>query len=198
MNQTPPGDQLLTDWHTRFSRAVHRWFLDRCNGRHHTADDLAQRTWTALASTLARGGYDASRSAPSTFVYAVMHNTWRQHAATLARDAHTAALSDNEPLPGESNPTDAAALAELVEYVRSLLTDHHRLDAETRSVLRLVGAGLSDRAMAERLGVSPSTAHERRRAALERVRRALAELARTDRSPPSANPAATKNKAGHE
>lgn len=182
-NRTPPGDQTLTDWHARFARAVRRWFLDRSGGRHDAADDLSQRTWAALTATLARGGYDPSRSAPSTFVYAVMHNTWRQHAAALARDARAPALAPDAPLPGESDPTDAAALAELVEQVRSLLTDPDRLEPDTRHVLGLIASGVSDRALAERLGVSPSTAHDRKRAALQQMRLALSEISQTAESP---------------
>ncbi len=184
MEDQRSGDSVLEEWHGRFGRAVSRWFGARC--RSQTAEDLAQKTWAALAATLARGGYDAGRSAPSTFVYAVMHNIWRQHAAALARagtGVAEGAGADERAAPGSPDLPDAVAEAEELDRVRFYVGERSPLDAATREVLRLVGAGATDRDLAVWLGVSASTAHARKRAALERLRGALEEGGRAQGGP---------------
>ncbi|MFN0011437.1 MAG: RNA polymerase sigma factor [Phycisphaerales bacterium] len=197
MTQTPASDPRLSDWHARFARAVARWFISKTAGRRDVADDLSQRTWLALTRSLAAGRYDPSLAAPSTFVYAVMHNIWRQHAATLARTHAQGPAKGSQTRPGESDEghgSDAAAGAELIEVVRELLTPaagSAGLDAETAHTLRLIAEGVSDRELASRLGVAASTAHARKQAALERLRLAIQE--RTPQIAPSAPGPHTKN-----
>lgn len=202
MTQTPASDPRLSDWHARFSRAVARWFAGKTAGRRDVADDLSQRTWLALARSLAAGRYDPALAAPSTFVYAVMHNIWRQHAATLARAHAPGHWSDRGVPPGGNDtathtPPDPAEGAELIEVVRELLTPAASaagLDAETTHTLRLIAEGVSDRELASRLGVAASTAHARKQAALRRLRTAIQE--RVPQITPSAHGSGAKNPRG--
>lgn len=186
-----PGDgssddarRLVESWYARMGRRVRGWFGERLPGREASADDLAQRTWAAIMGVVRAGRYDPSRAAMSTFVYAVMHNIWRQHSARLgATEMRLSDSADVETLPGE--PGDAVALAELLERVRGALRGDAvggasrsnapggGLTPDEAALLRLVGEGFSDRDLAARLGVSASTANARKRAALAALRRVL-------------------------
>ncbi len=161
------------------------------------ADDLSQRTWLALARSLAASRYDPALAAPSTFVYAVMHNIWRQHAAALARAHAPEPTGAPHGQGGATEASDAAAGAELIEVVRELLTPaagSAGLDAETTHTLRLIAEGVSDRELASRLGVAASTAHARKQVALGRLRTAIQE--RVPRITPSAHGSGAKNPRG--
>ena len=154
--------------HTRFEPGLRRLFLTRTGGRQDQADDLAQRTWMECWKSVSAGRYDPARAAFSTFVYAVGTNVWREHLRARGRTADGAAAEDP---PGIAGPRGAAELAELLDEVRSGLAGTVTgLSEEDRAVLRAIGGGESDRGMAQRFGVAPSTMNAKKRAALERLR----------------------------
>jgi RNA polymerase sigma-70 factor (ECF subfamily) len=171
------GDRAAFDrLHVRFSGGLRKLFLSRVSGRADLADDLAQRTWLACWRSLSAGRYDPQRAAFSTFLYAVGTNIWREHLRARARtpersDSRTAA-DDELSIPHE----DEQDLAELLDALRACLRGEgaDALDEEDRWILRSVAAGASDRVMAQRLGVAPSTMNARKRSALEHLRRWLA------------------------
>jgi len=144
------------------------------------AEELAQRTWVAVWQALKAGKYDPSRAAISTFVYAVGFKIWLGHLRGLQRDArHAAALDAGSTGPGgEVDPGYAAADAELIQAVRDCLAGHGEaggLTADERALVCAAAAGESDRALAKRLKLAPSTVNARKRAAYEKLRRWLAQ-----------------------
>lgn len=180
------GDRsAFASLHKRLSGGLRRLFLERSGGKSEVADDLVQRTWVGVWQSLSRGRYDPSRSAISTFVYAVGHKMWLQH---LRSHSSTIAAAG-----GDSSPTDVIevdedfagemGLAEVLDAIRSCLRGQSGdISPEDREVLRLVGGGASDRDLAAKLGISPSTANARKRAALERLRRFLASSGHREES----------------
>lgn len=158
--------------HRRLSGGLRKLFLERSGNKNDVADDLIQRTWVGVWQALSTGRYDPSRSAISTFVYAVAHKMWLQQLR--ARPA------PRDPIPAEALPTldePAAELAEVLDAVRATLRGASGdLSIDERAILRLCGSGASDRDLAARLSISPSTANARKRAAFEKLRRHLASL----------------------
>lgn len=143
------------------------------------AEELAQAAWAEVWRSVAAGRYDAQRAAVSTYIYAVALNVWRRHArdaararSRLDRAAEVAATRAADAPNPANDPSDVAGLAETIDLVRRHafgLADDKGPGAgsEEAHVLRLLAEGLSDRELAQRLGVSPSTAHARKRAALD-------------------------------
>ena len=158
--------------HTRLDAWVNRMFRERCGGRADVAEELSQRTWAAVWEAVSSKRYDPARAAMTTFVYAVAQNIWRQWAKQQARSGGSAAVDGEEPA-GVQDVAATVAEAELIDAVRACV--HGRAPAasltdDERDVLRLIAAGETDRALAERLGVAPSTAHARKKAAMDKLR----------------------------
>lgn len=141
--------------------------------------------WRAMST----GAYDPARAGLGTFVYAVSENIWRQHFKASRRPG---------PVPSDAldlveSSSDPAALpaeaAELIELARTALRGDAPPGAFSEAdleVLRLLSRGGSDRSLAEDLGVAPSTANARKRAALDRLKAFLT------RSPSKARPKAIR------
>jgi len=160
--------------HRRLSGGLRKLFMDRSSGRADVSDDLIQRTWTGVWQALSAGRYDPSRSAISTFVYAVAHKMWLQH---LRARGPIREMPPVEAVSTAEEPQADTDLAEVLEAIRACLRGQAGdLSEEDRAILRLSGMGASDRDLAARLGVSPSTANARKRAAFDRIRRHLAGL----------------------
>ena len=181
------GDQAAFDQlYTRLGGGIRNLFYQR-SGSSELAEDLCQRTWAAFWQAIKAGKYDPSRAAVSTFLYAISTKIWLQHLRTSRRAAKRA--SEFQPIADTSgrNPTEAMDLGELLEVVRECLAGAGDLTQEERWLVRSVSAGETDRALAKRLGVSPSTANARKRAAFDKVRRYLAARGHremTERSDP--------------
>jgi len=164
--------------HGRMRMWLRRWFVERIGERGQVPDDLCQKTWMAVWRAVSTGQYDPSRSALTTFVYAVAQNMYRQHAKTASRSKVRGA-DGLEEFEDDEMPTgagEATGLAEMIERVRRALAGGAGaagLTADEVQVLSLLSRGESDRGLAERLGVAPSTANARKRAALEKLRRYL-------------------------
>lgn len=183
------GDSAaLSHLHDRFTPGLIRHFLRRCNGQPTIAEDLAQQTWIAFWRALVAGTYDPRKARPSTFLYAVAKNIWLRHLRAAGRasehvmisvdagaGAPGGALTDRGPDPAES-----AALAESIELARAILAGGVAsakagpgLSDDDRAILRSIAAGRSDRELAAQLGVAASTAHARKKAALDRFAQAM-------------------------
>jgi RNA polymerase sigma factor (sigma-70 family) len=186
---TPPDPRSLADLaaaaaggdkpafaalHKRLSGGLRRLFMDRSGNKTEVTDDLLQRTWVGVWQSVSRGRYDPAKSAISTFVYAVAHKMWLQHLRSApGTPKGTGGESPLESLETTDSPD--VALAEVLDAIRSCLRgDMGNLSPDEREILRLCGSGASDRDLAARLSVSPSTANARKRAAFEKLRRHLA------------------------
>lgn len=165
------GDRAAFDGvHARLAPGIRRVLEERGADRA-TADDLSQRVWAGVWSACAAGTYDPARAAISTFAYAVANNVWLQHLRERGRDGRGAPVLSAE---GDSHATEAGQLAENIERVRRVMRGEiGGLTDRERWVLRLVSEGSTDRDLALKLGVSPSTAHEAKQSAYARLRAVL-------------------------
>lgn len=158
--------------HLRLAAWIRRTFQDRTGGRADAVEELCQRTWLGVWEAVSTGRYDPTRAAMTTFVYAVATNIWRQWAKQQRRAGAIVADAPDGEDARTPDTGDALAEAELIDAVRACV--HGRvdagLDAAEREVLRLVASGETDRGLADRLGVAASTAHARRKAAIEKLR----------------------------
>lgn len=171
------GDHsAFTLLHDRFSAGLVRLFLKRTNGRDDVAEDLAQRAWTLVWDAIRQGRYDPDRASLSTFVYAVGNNVWLQHLRKAGRQGPQAPLSEMD-LGSDPRLDEDAQRSELLQCVREALSEGENgagLTPEERSIARWAASGLSDRDVARQLGLAPSTANVKKRAAFEKIRRYLA------------------------
>ncbi len=174
------GDEAaFASIHGRLDDRLRRFLLRRAPGRDDLAADLAQRTWVAVWEALRQARYDPNRAAISTFVYAVASKMWLQHLRTSRRAGPAAGLSDDDEglIADAAGPADAMDLAEVLDAVRACLRADASADGlsqEESVIVCAAASGESDRALAKRLGLAPSTINARKRAAYDKVRRYLA------------------------
>jgi len=187
------GDRTALDaLHRRLTPGLCRHFQSQLNAAGvaggigdggDLAFDLAQRTWEEFWRAVERGVYDPSRARYSTFLYGIAANIWMRARRDRARgvrmrgaerDAQTQAEAASELVGGGSTTT--LAWAEAIERVRAVIEGGAgtAFSEEDRVTLRAISEGASERDLAQRMGVSPSTAHDRRTAVLERLRDWLA------------------------
>ncbi|MEX2218748.1 MAG: RNA polymerase sigma factor [Phycisphaerales bacterium] len=162
--------------HLRLEGGLRRQFLDRTAGRSDVADDLSQRTWMAVWKAFQGGKYHPERAAISTFVYAVGVKVWLQHLRKNRRPMGQLPATVAEASSDEADPVLTLRLAELLESIRDGLKagSPGPLTEEERWIVQEAARGESDRTLAKRLGVAPSTLNVRKNAALEKLRRFLA------------------------
>lgn len=156
------------------------------------AEELAQQTWLAFWQAITNQQYDASRARLSTFLYAIAANIWLRHVRVSSRNVFiksvqclTADADDavDWPLTGtHDDPAEVMHTASLLDAVRravdGTLASTPAPGAATfaepeRALLRAIGQGMTDRQLAAELGVSPSTAHARKRSLLTRLAQVL-------------------------
>ncbi len=144
------------------------------------AEELAQRTWITFWRALAAGAYDPARARPSTFLYAVAANIWLRHLRERSRRGPVA-LAEGADWPLSSAADDPAAALECaaaVELVGRVVggaeseateADEAAFTEADRQLLRAIADGRTDRELAAELGISPSTAHARKKGVLGRL-----------------------------
>jgi RNA polymerase sigma factor (sigma-70 family) len=200
------GDRAAGDTlYVRFAPGLRRLLQERV-ATADLAEDLLQRTWMNAWAALSSGRYDPKKGSFSTFVYTIANHIWLQHLrsarrtdARFSRDGEIVerAESMDRWSGGAAGSGDPAALAQFgqkLDSVRRLLRGEpvgsevpNTLTEDERAVLRAVASGVSDRGLAARLNLAPSTANARKRSAFEKLRRALAELGfRQDEMPKAA------------
>ncbi|MDX2131769.1 MAG: sigma-70 family RNA polymerase sigma factor [Planctomycetota bacterium] len=180
--------------HDRLAPGLRRLFGTRSRDRA-LVEDLCQRTWSAAWEACTQGRYDPDRAALSTFVYAIAHHMWLRHLRGASRPGG-APLPD---LPGDDagSSTDAAHLSGALQCVREAMDGRAGdLSEQERWVLRLAGEGATDRTIAERLRISPSTAHQARKSAVAKLRRLLARRGYRDESDERPGPQAEQLSGG--
>ncbi|MBL0870407.1 MAG: sigma-70 family RNA polymerase sigma factor [Phycisphaerales bacterium] len=180
MSQNPPQPEPtepaeFTSAFARFGPWVRRTLLQRVSNRHDIADDLSQRVWKGVFQALKDGRYDPARSALSTFIYAVMQNVHREFARGEHRQIkHTESAAHLRIEHATADPSSLIDEAEAIDRVRAALDGRlSGLEPADAEVLRLLALGVTDRELARKLNVSPSTAHARKKAALDRLRDVL-------------------------
>ncbi len=170
------GDRVAFDAvHTRLDGGIRRYFGQRTRDQD-LVEELAQKAWTGVWEACSSRRYDPARSAISTFAYAVASKIWLQH---LRAAGNRDAAMEMEGLPGLSieDPGGEAKLGEALETIRMALDGRlSDLTEQERWVLRAAVEAETDRAVAKRLGISPSTAHEAKQSALGKLRRLLSRL----------------------
>lgn len=179
-------EEAFAHLHRRVGAGVRRLLLKRSGGREDLVDDLCQRTWQSTYAALRDGKYDPSRSAITTFVYAIANNAWLTHLRVYAREhgysgsgvSVREALPKVDPKAPTAAPADAAAQAEMLELVRKCLSENGPagLTEQERYVVRAIAAGESDRGLARRLGVSSSTVNIRKHSGYDKIRTYLASV----------------------
>lgn len=186
------GDRGAFDQiHSRLAGGVRQLFLKRLGARGDLADDLAQRAFLAAWQAISTGRYDPARSAASTFIYAISLKIWLQHLRAEGRRSRREA-GDESALAmaaGGEDVDQAPAMAELLQVVRDSLSGaHEELTSQEREILRCVAEGESDRSLARRLGLAPSTANAKKNAAFDKLRRILGARGFRDDSGEQAEP----------
>lgn len=171
------GDQgAFEQIHLRLEGGLRRQFMDRAGGRTDLADDLSQRTWMAVWKAMQAGKYHPERAAISTFVYAVGVKVWLQHLRKNKRPMGELPEAVADAVREDADPSQVLRLAELLDAVREGMraSAEGPLSEEERWIVQEAARGESDRTLAKRLGVAPSTLNVRKRGALEKLRRFLA------------------------
>lgn len=165
--------EAVAEAHRRYSTGLRAYFVRRgVDGGK--AEELAQQTWATLWGAVRAGRYDPGRAALSTFLYAIAANVWLRDRRASGRRGGGADAAAERILGRSEDPAPPAELAELLDAVRDCMTGRAGgLPEDVREVLVGLGRGESDRELARRLGVSPSTAHARRARALGLLREAL-------------------------
>lgn len=166
--------------HRRVGAGVKRLLLRRSGGREDLVEEISQRTWTSVWQAVKAGKYDPSRSAITTFVYAVANNAWLTHLRGFARDRGyiegapgILPVEAAERLEGDAGETaSAVAASEELEAMRSCLAEDSPagLSDLERTIVRAIAAGETDRGLARRLKLSSSTVNVRKHAAYEKIR----------------------------
>ena len=162
--------------HARLAPGLRRLFIDRTAGRQDLAEELAQRAWALAWRALAAGKYDPARAAFSTFVYAIAQNVWLQHLRSSGQKQNNLTPLADDPSTSTLLPEDTAKLAEVVHLLRLVLRGElpAQLSEEERWIVRAIADGETDRSLAAKLRLSPSTANARKNSAFDKLRRFLA------------------------
>lgn len=162
--------------HERLGGSLKRLLTQRCNDAE-LAEELAQKAWAGVWEAVLARRYDPSKSAISTFVYAVAHHAWLKHLRSKRTPNAAISLADDFVGSDHAAAHDSVALSETLEAIRlAVAGEAGDLTEQERWVLRHARDGLTDRALASRMGVSPSTAHQARRSAMAKLRRFLGRL----------------------
>ena len=185
MKQNQPDDSkntALGELHERFAPGLLHFFQRKVSGGGVSsqaygdrAEELAQRTWIEFWRALQSGSYDPTRAKHSTFLYAVASIIWLRSVREEGRNSRIGVLPDSDewlPASQADDPSHAADLASAIEVIRRVVAGAEPtapLSDADREILRAVAEDCSEREIAAQLGVSPSTAHERKRAVLARI-----------------------------
>lgn len=164
------SEHLHRDFAPGLSRHIAR--LSGAGPDSDRVQELTQRTWVAFWEAVRARRYDPAKSAPSTFMYAIAHVIVLRERRSAAREVRRAESRSELAISSESRSaeiSEALGLADQIERVRAALTGREGvLTPDERTTLRMIGQGATDRELATLLGVSPSTAHQRKKTALAR------------------------------
>ncbi|MFO0856445.1 MAG: RNA polymerase sigma factor [Phycisphaerales bacterium] len=175
---------------TAFSALAHQlrpaytvFFRERCQNKMDLVDDLTQKSLLGLWQALKGGRYDPTRSAITTFAYAVGHKVWLQHMrATGRRDAavdrYTRLVAVSRTAP-ENEDSDSMAHGAVLDALRSALSTPDtaaQLTDDERWLLRAWAGGESDRVLAKKMGIAASNVNVRKQRAYAKLKGYLVQL----------------------
>lgn len=176
------GDRAAFDrLHERFAPGLLRFVSQRVGGNTELAEEVAQSTWIAAWDMLQRGRFDPARGAFSTFLYAIGSKYWLRQQRDARTEARIMGAIAPPPAGGDAADADPGRLLAGVE----LLEDAQRclfqpdggqaLSDEERDIVIGIARGETERDLARRLGLAPSTINARKQAAYNKLRQALLE-----------------------
>jgi RNA polymerase sigma factor (sigma-70 family) len=181
------GDRLAFDHAVhRLSPGLARFLGKRTNDDAHLTQELCQQAWAEIWTAIAQRRYDPAKAALSTFAYAVAHKVWLRHLRSAGRvvPPEWAALDNADGLVHE-----VMDQASQIDRVRALLSGKEgNLTDDERWILRSAAAGVSDRELASRLGIAPSSANARKQAALAKLRLHLTSTDSVENGPERQGP----------
>lgn len=178
-SETPRDAEVFFEEHyRRFSGGLARFVAQHVPER---AEELASEAWVETWRALESGRYDPSRGAFSTFLYAITWKVLLRHrrstqGRSIRRGSEELLASAAEQLSTGDDPVDAIELAQRLTDLRTCLEVRPigALTEEERHVIRsLYFDGSTERDLAARCSVSPSTMHDRKVRALEALARCL-------------------------
>lgn len=163
---------------SHYQPGLRRILLRRTNGNLPLAEELIQQTWIGVWEAFQAGRYDSAKAAISTFIYAVAHKLWLQHlrrsgrAPLLGGDIDYSTLMDSK---GDLTPEPADEMhgAEMLEALRDCLHASGRsnsLTPEERRIVSGLAGGETERILANKLDLAPSTIHARKLSAYKKLR----------------------------
>lgn len=175
------GDRLAFDHAVhRLSPGLERLLDKRTNHDANQTQELCQQAWAEVWAAMVQRRYDPNKAAFSTFAYAVAHKVWLRHlrATGRAMPAEWAALVE-----GEESAEEALNHASNIDLVRACLRGNvGNLTEDDRWILRSAASGVTDRELAARLGIAPSSANARKQAAIAKLRTFLTKSDSTGKS----------------
>lgn len=161
--------------HARLDAGLRRFLMKRTRDDAELAEELAQRSWVALWEALRDGRYDPRRSALTTFLYGVGYKQYLQHsrrARSGLRLVNDLDAQAERMFASTDDPAEFVRACELLDAVRECLRGDGRapeLTADERAILGAIAAGESERQLAARLGLAPSTVNARKQLALQKL-----------------------------
>ncbi len=176
------GDQAAyQELDTRLRPALTRMYVARVGANRELSEDLAQRAMVGVWEALNSGRFDPTRASIATYAYAVAHRVWLVHARKTTRMRTMGDQDAQEEGPGEGgggerDPDMSALLEAIRDCIAGRASAMDALSEEDRWLLVAIGRGVTDREMAKRLGIAPSSAHGRKRSALAALSRVLAGM----------------------
>lgn len=176
--------------HTRLGNGLKRFLRKRVGRREDVIDELSQRAWIAAWEALQQRRYDPERAAFTTFLYGVGYKLWLQHAraSPVTLVPHDELDDFATALLGDADPAHFLRTCELLDAVRNCLHCQGTpcsLSDDERDVLLGVTRGESEREMAARLRLAPSTINARKCNGLHKLRTCLGRKGFSGREHPS-------------
>ena len=176
--------------HARLDAGLRRFLMKRTHEDAELAEELAQRSWVALWEALRDGRYDPQRSALTTFLYGVGYKQYLQHARRTRGTLRVITDLDaqaEEMFAQNDDPAEFVRACELLDAVRDCVNGSGGADlsAADREILAGVAAGESERQLAVRLGLAPSTVNARKQLALQKLQDYLERTGHAPESPES-------------
>jgi RNA polymerase sigma factor (sigma-70 family) len=177
---TQGNEQAFEELHRRLGRALHRFFLQRVSGQKDLADELSQQTWVEIWKALHEARYDSSRALFSTFAYAIGYKLWIQYLRKSQIDrgrlhhvGWDAGVIDGV---GSDDANAACEIEDLLEALRRCQSDLRvagKLTDVENAIVDGAARGVSERVLAQELGLAPSTINTRKQSAYDKLRRCL-------------------------
>ncbi|MBI5865696.1 MAG: sigma-70 family RNA polymerase sigma factor [Planctomycetes bacterium] len=168
-------DRAYQQLHARLDGALRRFLLRRTHNDIDRAEEIAQRTWIAAWDALRGGRFDPQRAAFTTFLYGIAYKLVLQDLRKAGRRQVTDSVDAfaEQLFAEQDDPASFVHACELIDAVRSCLEPTDRdgeFTSDERELLAAVAEGQSERQMAARLGVSPSTVNARKQQAFSKLR----------------------------